>query len=690
MENNLSSQKAFKLFKNRNYKESLAIYEMLSDKIGFNIYRTNVLLCKNKINSNSLIEPNYQKRICIITHELTYTGAPGSSLRMASCLNNFYHVEIVSPVDGDYRKEIEKNGITIKIIDQETIDNTENSNYFKSFDLIIANTIALSCFVKRIKKYATTIWYIREAQNITGYHIGRQKELMNYPFTVCVSNYAADFIRKNYTPYVQELRNFVIDKYSGEENLIKEKVKILFCGTISARKGLDILLNAVDHLSDKHKKNIEIHIVGRKLNCFRKYLDSLADMLNRPWIIDHGEVSDEDKKTKLFSEMNIFVIPSRDESFSNVALEGLMHGKLVIVSTNVGAKEILDNSCSFVFDNEDCNALQNILEYILDHRDLPYIMGKNARNVFLQKGTISTFEDKLLDLVDGWLKIKKFKNRQNYYFKTYNDLIGIIKSKIAELRELNITSVVGIPRSGMIPAYIIGNFLNIPVYSINEFVCKIKNTLTGRNIETRKGKIMVIDDSILSGKSIEKAKNMLLQYNLHEDYVYSAVYATQKSKLLVDFYFDETTMPRIFEWNYLNHPHCIHWAFDIDGVLCVDPTEEENDDGDNYINFLINAKPLFIPNYTIGAIITSRLEKYRPQTEAWLMNNNVKYNHLIMLNLPSKKERIIQNAHAKIKWEHYKYRDDLCLFVESEEKQAMEIAKNSGKAVICTQNNMLY
>ena len=57
---------------------------------------------------------------------------------------------------------------------------------------------------------------------------------------------------------------------------------------------------------------------------------------------------------------------------------------------------------------------------------------------------------------------------------------------------------------------------------------------------------------------------------------------------------------------------------DFDGVLCRDPTEEENDDGDKYRYFIANVEPIFKPSVEIGWIVTSRLEKYRDLTENWL------------------------------------------------------------------------
>ena len=131
-------------------------------------------------------------------------------------------------------------------------------------------------------------------------------------------------------------------------------------------------------------------------------------------------------------------------------------------------------------------------------------------------------------------------------------------------------------------------------------------------------------------------------------------------------------------------------AYDIDGVLCKDPTDEQNDDGELYKEFLLNADPLYITKYEIGALVTSRLEKYRKETETWMKNHNVHYQKLYMLDLPSKEERIKQNAHTKIKSEIYMQRDDLILFIESSARQAEIIAKTTHKDVICVENGKLY
>jgi len=146
----------------------------------------------------------------------------------------------------------------------------------------------------------------------------------------------------------------------------------------------------------------------------------------------------------------------------------------------------------------------------------------------------------------------------------------------------------------------------------------------------------------------------------------------------------------MFEWNIMHHPRLDEACVDIDGVLCLDPSEDENDDGVNYIAFITNARPLIIPSSKIKHIVTSRLEKYRPQTEEWLRRNGVQYQHLHMLDLPTAEERRRLKMHHKFKADVYSGDREARLFIESEAEQAREIMLATNKPVYCTADNVLY
>lgn len=105
-------------------------------------------------------------------------------------------------------------------------------------------------------------------------------------------------------------------------------------------------------------------------------------------------------------------------------------------------------------------------------------------------------------------------------------------------------------------------------------------------------------------------------------------------------------------------------------------------------NFLKNAKPLILPSYKIHSLVTSRLEKYRKETEEWLQKYNIEYENLIMLDLPSKEERQRLNAHASHKLNYYK-KTNTDLFIESDYYQAIKISKGTGKVVFCVDKNII-
>ncbi len=288
--------------------------------------------------------------------------------------------------------------------------------------------------------------------------------------------------------------------------------------------------------------------------------------------------------------------------------------------------------------------------------------------------------------------VKKTSKKIN--FRTFEQLSLTIRKNIHILPN-DIDLVVGIPRSGMIPAYIIALFMNKKVCSLTEFINGITPKNGERKIANNKEnkKILFVDDSIASGNALSKTKQLLqskFSAKEMENFLFMAVFALKESKKLVDFYFEIVNQPRLFQWNYLNHTISSKCCFDLDGVLCVDPTEEQNDDGEEYKKFILSARPLFIPQYEINAIVTSRLEKYRQETETWLKNNNVKYKKLYMLNLKSAAERREKNCHADFKAHVYKKLKDTICFIESDPKQAEKIAKLSKKQCICVSTDEFF
>ncbi|MBE0421904.1 phosphoribosyltransferase [Pseudoalteromonas nigrifaciens] len=280
-------------------------------------------------------------------------------------------------------------------------------------------------------------------------------------------------------------------------------------------------------------------------------------------------------------------------------------------------------------------------------------------------------------------------------YKSYTDLTNDIKKNLHLFLEQDFDLIVGIPRSGMIPAYTIGLYLNLKVTDLNSLItdATLSSGSTRKskyefNKPSEAKKILIIDDSISSGNSL-KLSLSTLKPEIRAKCTIVAIYSDCKRRNDIDFFLECVPMPRAFEWNIFHRPMLNRACLDIDGVLCIDPTEHENDDGPRYTKFLLNAKPLFIPSVHVNSLVTSRLEKYRPQTEEWLSKHGVKYSNLIMLDLPSKVERQRLGSHASHKSKYY-IESNLDLFIESEPEQAVKIMEMSGKPVYCTDENIMF
>lgn len=254
--------------------------------------------------------------------------------------------------------------------------------------------------------------------------------------------------------------------------------------------------------------------------------------------------------------------------------------------------------------------------------------------------------------------------------------------------------IVGIPRSGMLPATLIALLLNKPLFSMNDLISdsdKDEEYSFSTRVKLAKydnPTALIVDDSCFTGRSILKAKERLKE-KTDINPLYACIYVTSESKNCVDLWFEICEQPRMFEWNIMNHGLLSGACLDLDGVLCYDPTEEENDDGEKYIEFIKNAKPLFVPQHKIGAIVTSRLEKYRDITEGWLRSQGITYDYLIMMDLPDMETRRRLGNHGAFKASVYG-NSEAILFIESNPYQAEEIYKFTNKNVYCVGNNTYY
>ena len=268
-------------------------------------------------------------------------------------------------------------------------------------------------------------------------------------------------------------------------------------------------------------------------------------------------------------------------------------------------------------------------------------------------------------------------------YRSVDDLSQLIKSKLHLIPDVD--CIAGVPRSGMLAASLIALYLGKPLISIEDIGKGDYNNFTSRiRLFCKSSRVLVVDDSCSSGNAMKHVKDTLSTIK-NKEFIYCAIYVLESSKQYVDFWFETLEHLRLFEWNIMDHGILGQSCVDLDGILCIDPTYEENDDGEKYKHFLLNAQPRFIPQRRIGTIVTCRFEKYRPETIQWLEKYNVKYNDLIMMNYATADERRAANCYSSYKAAIYK-QTNAQLFIESNSKQAFDIFCFTNKPVYCPDN----
>ncbi|RYF11326.1 MAG: phosphoribosyltransferase, partial [Oxalobacteraceae bacterium] len=177
-------------------------------------------------------------------------------------------------------------------------------------------------------------------------------------------------------------------------------------------------------------------------------------------------------------------------------------------------------------------------------------------------------------------------------YRSFVDLSQTVQNNLYRIPR-DVDLVVGIPRSGLLPANMLALALNLPLADIDGFAegrtlsagHTRRRDLFDQSIDTFR-RILVVDDSVRTGDSMREARQKLAHLPNQDRFLFCAIYADEDTHPDADLVMESVPTPRVFQWNFLHRQIAGQSCFDIDGVLCVDPTSDENDDGERYRAFL--------------------------------------------------------------------------------------------------------
>jgi adenine/guanine phosphoribosyltransferase-like PRPP-binding protein len=294
-----------------------------------------------------------------------------------------------------------------------------------------------------------------------------------------------------------------------------------------------------------------------------------------------------------------------------------------------------------------------------------------------------------------------FRSGKNPVFITASQFQDDIKSLIGLIPD-DVTAIAGVARSGLSAATMLSMYTHLPMMTIRQTMNDIVATGNGwrlgdnNHLEPDLKKVLVVDDTCMSGNSLRTIKPLL--DSKFKNYLTATVYCNPTAIVKPDIFAKSLAWPHLLEWNLFNSVLSPNMAIDFDGILCHDCPRGSDDDGERYLDFILNAKPLYpVRRSVIPLIVTARIERYREETIKWLDRYNIKVKKLVMHPAETLAQRNQDNIPA-YKASHFKQWAKRHVmsgppplgFIESDDHQAQSIAKLSRLMVICPASGKVY
>jgi L-malate glycosyltransferase len=233
----------------------------------------------------------------------------------------------------------------------------------------------------RVTKYFRS-WFHKQGVKYT---------LKNSVAVVAVSSSLKTEILSVFNRPIYIITNFVdTERFELIETKSNGKLNIGFLGELgSYNKGLDLLLNSVSTLKDKQ---IILHIGGNG-KLFATFIAMAKQLGLEANCKFYGEILPEDAPS-FYSKLDLFVLPSRYETFGIVLIESMACGIPVIATKCGGPEEIITKETGLLVEKENPLELTKAIEFVSENIGIynktsirKYAQEKYGKKVFIEKIT---------------------------------------------------------------------------------------------------------------------------------------------------------------------------------------------------------------------------------------------------------------------------------------------------------------
>ncbi len=194
-------------------------------------------------------------------------------------------------------------------------------------------------------------------------------------------------------------------EFRSKFNIDENDKLILFVGRIHEIKGLGLLIDAFNDLINQNTENnslednsysIKLAIVGPDDGYLTELEDKIKEYSLEENVIITGPLYNEEKQEALV-DCDLFVMPSKYESFTTSGLEAMACSKPLVLTKNNHIHDWVDGNVGLACeDNKD--SLRESIEKILFDEELSLIFAENGRKLIKEKYNWNIINNQILEI----------------------------------------------------------------------------------------------------------------------------------------------------------------------------------------------------------------------------------------------------------------------------------------------------
>mgnify|MGYP006339999121 CR=1 FL=1 len=175
-------------------------------------------------------------------------------------------------------------------------------------------------------------------------------------------------LRENILNHTSLNSAYIVNNIVGKEfNFIPKRqddtLSIITTGSLIHRKGFDLLIEALSQINPILSPNWKLRIVGKG-----ELKNALQNLINAKNLQEHIYLVGSKNKleiVEILQNSDLFVLPSRSETFGVVYIEAMACGLPIIATDCGGPRDIVTPKNGLLIPNEDTSALADAILYMV-------------------------------------------------------------------------------------------------------------------------------------------------------------------------------------------------------------------------------------------------------------------------------------------------------------------------------------